>query len=236
MGRADKQGQQSKGIGSGSPPLTEGSSDSLPPVLSGAGYLRHALPVRLAHWINVLCLLVLIISGFQIYTGRQWFGVGRWHHFFFAWIFSLNGLFFTAYALWSGHLLEDLLPRWRDLRQIGSTLRNYLRLRHPGGEAARRYNVLQKIAYTGVVFGLGPLILLTGLASSAGVESVIPGLHDLFGTRQRARAIHFDLTILFIAYTAAHLLMVLLTGFRNNVRSMLTGWYRISPSGEENGK
>ncbi|TAK10286.1 MAG: hypothetical protein EPO39_00450 [Candidatus Manganitrophaceae bacterium] len=232
MGRADERDRTLKRIASDAPSPTRGDSDLNPPALSGASYLRHPLPVRLVHWINVLCLLVLTISGVQIYTGRQWFGVGRWHHFFFAWIFSLNGLFFTGYALWSGHLFRDLLPRWNDLRQIGSTLRNYLRLRHPEGEEARRYNVLQKIAYTGVVFGLGPLILLTGLASSAGVEAVIPGLHDLFGTRQRARAIHFDLTILFIAYTAAHLLMVVLTGFRNNVRSMLTGRYRILSSGE----
>jgi len=192
---------------------------------------RHPFLIRLTHWINVLCLLILIISGFQIYTGRQWL-FGRWHHFFFAWIFSLNGLVYVAYSLVSGHLLRNLLPGRADFRKIGSTLRETLLFRHPKGEEATRYNVLQKIAYTGVVFGLGPLILLTGLASSARGEAVFPFLHDLFGTRKRAQSIHFNLTILFIAYTLLHLFMVILTGFRNNVRSMLTGWYRVPPVGQ----
>jgi thiosulfate reductase cytochrome b subunit len=80
------------------------------------------------------------------------------------------------------------------------------------------------------------LIVLTGLVSSPRGEALLPLLAAFFGTRQTAKAIHFDIAILLIAYTAVHLFMVLLTGFRNNVRSMLTGWYRLTPSGEENKK
>jgi|SRR5579884_606550 len=236
MGRADERDRAPKRIASDAPSPTGGDSDSNRPALSGASYLRHPLPVRLAHWINVLCLLVLTISGFQIYTGRQWFGVGRWHHFFFAWIFAFNGLFFTAYSLVSGHLRRDLLPGWGDFRNIGSVLRDHLLLRRPKGAEATRYNVLQKIAYTGVVFGLGPLILLTGLVSSARGEALFPILSDFFGSRQTAKAIHFNITILFIIYTLVHLFMVIITGFRNNVRSMFTGWYRIPSSEGESEK
>ena len=205
-------------------------------------YFRHPLVVRLTHWINVLCLLILSVSGFQIYTGRYWFGLGRWHHYFFAWVFALNGFFFTAYAVQSGHLFRDLLPARSHLRMIGAAILDYLLFRRPKGEEATRYNILrivnilQKIGYAGVVFGLGPLILLTGLVSSPRAEALLPTLATVFGTRQRAKAIHFNITILFIAYTIIHLFMLLLAGFWNNVRSMLTGWYRMTPSGEDNEK
>ncbi len=233
MGRADeKDKDRNHPIAAGIPsnvPAPEFSSPVPPgPPNVESAVFRHPFLIRLTHWINVLCLLILVISGFQIYTGRQWL-FGRWQHFFFAWIFSLNGLVYAAYSLASGHLLRNLLPGRDDLRNVGAAVRNHLFFRHPKGEETSRYNVLQKIAYTGVVFGLGPLIILTGLASSARGEAVFPFLHDLFGTRKRAQAIHFNLTILFIAYTALHLLMVILTGFGNNLRSMLTGWYRIPP-------
>lgn len=224
---------------SGAPPAIASSefSSPIPPGRSNVESVifRHPFLIRLTHWINVLCLLVLVLSGFQIYTGRQRL-FGRWHHFFFAWIFSLNGLFYVAYALVSGHFLRNLLPGWADFRKLGTAIRDTLFFRHPKGEEAARYNVLQKMAYTGVVFVLGPLILLTGLASSARGEAVFPFLHDLFGTRKRAQSIHFNLTILFIAYTALHLLMVILTGFGNNVRSMFTGRYRVPPLDEGNDK
>ncbi|WDT75774.1 MAG: cytochrome b/b6 domain-containing protein [Candidatus Manganitrophus sp.] len=239
MGKADDKNQDpTDATGPGeplSPPVIR-SKTAGPERLSPAPEVfRHPFFIRLTHWINALCLLMLVISGFQIYTGRQWL-FGRWHHFLFAWIFSFNGLAYVAYSLASGHFLKNLFPGWSDFRKIGSTLRDTLFFRHPKGEDATRYNVLQKTAYTGVVFILGPLILLTGLASSARGEAVFPILHDLFGTRKRAQSIHFNLTILFIAYTALHLLMVILTGFGNNLRSMFTGWYRVPPLDEGNEK
>ncbi|MBI3805696.1 MAG: cytochrome b/b6 domain-containing protein [Nitrospirae bacterium] len=206
----------------------------------GTGYFRHPLIVRLTHWINALCLLVLSISGLQISAGRYWFGLGRWHHYFFAWIFALNGLVYTAYAVRTGHF-KNLLPARSYLHMIGKGLGDLL-FRRPNGEEGFRQiglriaNILQKMGYAGVVFGLGPLILLTGLVSSPRGEAFLPALADLFGTRQRAKALHFDITLLLIGYTVVHLVLLLLTGFWNNVRSMLTGWYRIRPSGKDNEK
>lgn len=202
---------------------------------SSTGTFRHPLVVRFTHWINVLSLLILSISGFQIYTGRYWFPVGRWHHYLFAWIFVLNGFFFTAYTLQSGRLLRNLLPARSHLRMIGASVRNDLLYRGPKEEEAtwhnlrRMANILQKIGYAGLVFGLGPLILLTGLVSSPRGEAFLPPLADLFGTRQRAKVIHFDTAILFIAYTVIHLFLLLLTGFWSSLRSMLPSWYRMTP-------
>ncbi|MGH7166318.1 MAG: cytochrome b/b6 domain-containing protein, partial [Nitrospiraceae bacterium] len=156
--------------------------------------------------------------------GRQW-------HLFFAWIFVLNGLLFGLYALLSRHLWRDLFPRLKDLRGIGRDIRSHLTFRHSRGEEARHYNVLQKLAYTGVAFGLGPLIVLTGLSMSATIDAGFPGLLTLFGGRQSARTIHFLACFAFIGFVTVHLFMVATSGLRNNLLSMITGWFHITEGG-----
>ena len=84
-------------------------------------------------------------------------------------------------------------------------------------------NVLQKLAYTGVVFGLGPLIALTGLTMSPTIDAAFPGLLTLFGGRQGARTIHFIACFAFVGFIVVHLVQVVLTGVVNNLRSMITG-------------
>jgi len=164
----------------------------------------------------------------------KWLAMGRRWHLFFAWVFVLNGLLFGLYSLLSRHLPRDLFPWWRDLRGIGRAIWDHLLFRHPTGEEATHYNVLQKIAYTGVVFGLGPLIVLTGLTMSPQMDAAFPALLTLFGGRQSARTIHFVACFTFIGYTFIHLFMVAVTGLWNNLRSMLVGWYRIKEFGGTN--
>ena len=152
--------------------------------------------------------------------GRRW-------HFFFAWVFVLNGL---AYWLWSWrarHLREDLLPTKPELRGIGASIVEHAKFRHPAGEAATRYNVLQKLAYLAVAFVLAPGVVLMGLAMSPQMDSVLGWMVDLVGGRQSARTWHFIIAFAFIAFIAVHLFMVLATGPINQVRAMLTGNYRI---------
>ena len=109
---------------------------------------------------------------------------------------------------------------------------DHLFFRHPSGEEAKHYNVLQKIAYTGVIFGLGPLIVLTGLSMSPAIDAAFPGLLTLFGGRQSARTIHFLACFAFIGFIVIHLFQVIVTGLWNNLRSMVTGWYTIRESEE----
>jgi thiosulfate reductase cytochrome b subunit len=161
----------------------------------------------------------------------KWLSMGRRWHLFFAWVFVLNGLLFGLYSLLSRHLSKDLFPWWKDLRSIGRSIRDHLLFRHPRGEEAKQYNVLQKIAYTGVVFGLGPLVVLTGLTMSPQMDAAFPALLTVFGGRQSARTIHFVSCFAFIGYTFIHVLMVAVTGLWNNMRSMLSGWYRIAGFG-----
>lgn len=267
---------------------------------SGKLYVkRHSILVRITHWVNVVCLTVLLMSGLQIFNAHpalywgnisafdnpilkmgvaresdgsmygittvfdrtfvtngilgfskvaedryatrgfpswatlpsnQDLATGRRWHFFFAWVFVINGLLYLAYGLLSGHWRE-LIPTGAQLRGIGHDIKQHLLLRFPKGEDARSYNVLQKLAYFGVVAVLIPILILAGLAMSPALNAKFPLLLDLFGGRQSARTVHFVAAALLLAFVLVHVLMVLLSGVWNNMRSMITGRYRIDLEG-----
>src|SRR5450432_3980318 len=217
------------------------------PAAPAASYLydRHALAVRVMHWINVIALTIMFMSGLQIFNahaelnwgkssydgtppvltissradamgqvtgytrvfghefdttgvlgvskaadgrtvraafpswltipGMKWLSMARAWHFFFAWVFVLNGIAYVLYAIVSRHLARDLAPTGADLKGIGASIKDHLRFRHPSGEAAKRYNVLQKFAYLIVIFVLLPLIILMGFAMSPWLDSLFAG-------------------------------------------------------------
>ncbi|PTM86666.1 cytochrome b/b6 domain-containing protein [Mycoplana dimorpha] len=260
---------------------------------------RHTLPVRLSHWLNVICMSFLLLSGLQIFNahpalywgkygadydpafisietvedGNQLRGLthigaltldtsgvlgvsqvdgipderafpawltipsyrdlstGRRWHFFFAWIFVINGLIYLASGLFSRHFRRDLLPSTEELggRHLWSEIIDHARLRFPHGEGARRYNTLQKFAYLLVIFVLLPGMIATGLTMSPGFDAIAPWLVDMFGGRQSARTLHFLCAISLVIFVVVHVAMVLLSGFINNLRSMITGYYAIHP-------
>lgn len=255
---------------------------------------RHPLVVRLTHWINVLCMTLLLMSGLQIfnahpalYLGQQsdfdnpvlaigvggdgnksegvttilgksfkttgilglsrsngsdvprafpaWATVpstqdlatGRTWHFFFAWLFVLNGVAYAVYGAVSRHLWRDLVPSRVGLRDIGRSLRDHLRLRFPTGEEARHYNVLQQITYLLVIVVLLPLMVLTGLMMSPALDSWLHPLVNVFGGRQTARTIHFIAATLAVLFVLVHVAMVVASGPLNDMRSMVTGWFAL---------
>jgi thiosulfate reductase cytochrome b subunit len=152
--------------------------------------------------------------------GRRW-------HFFFAWLFVINGVAYWAWTWRSRHLRRDLAPTGGELRGIGQSIRDHLRFRHPTGAEAARYNVLQKLAYLGVIYVLAPGIVLMGLAMSPHLDSVLGWLVDLVGGRQSARTWHFIIAFAFLAFVFVHVFMVLVSGPFNQLRSMITGRYRV---------
>jgi thiosulfate reductase cytochrome b subunit len=266
-------------------------------VNDGSLYYRHSLPVRIMHWLIVLSLPILLMSGLNIfnanselywgkssYTGAppllalqsregddgkitgvtrifghefdttgilgasknqegelksrgfpswmtlpgvQWLAMARRWHLFFAWALAITSTCYVSYSVIGRHLRRDLLPDEKDWRSIGKTFKDHLLLRHPTGEAAKEYNVLQKLAYLSVVFVLIPLVILNGLGMSPGMDALLPGWVDFFGGRQSMRTIHFLVSCALVAFTAVHLFQVIVTGFWNNLRSMITGKYRI---------
>jgi thiosulfate reductase cytochrome b subunit len=151
--------------------------------------------------------------------------MGRRWHFFFAWILVLNGLVYVAYLIWRRHI-RDLWPTLADLKAIPRSIANHVRLRFPEGKEALHYNVLQKLAYLSVVIAF-PILILAGLTMSPAIDSAFPWLLTLFGGRQAARALHFLLATYLVLFVIVHLVMVVLSGPINNMRSMITGRYRI---------
>jgi thiosulfate reductase cytochrome b subunit len=108
---------------------------------------------------------------------------------------------------------------------------DHVRLRFPEGEEAKRYSALQKLTYLVVIVVLLPLMVLTGLTMSPGVDAAFPGLVDVFGGRQSARTIHFITASLLVLFVVVHIAMVVLSGTWNNIRSMITGRYAIQVKG-----
>jgi thiosulfate reductase cytochrome b subunit len=162
--------------------------------------------------------------------GHRNLSMGRRWHFFFAWLFLLNGLAYLLWGLGSGHLRRDLTPPGQELRHIGASISEHLRLKFPKGEEAKRYNVLQKLAYLVVALILLPLMFVSGLAMSPGMDAAFPFLLDMFGGRQSARTVHFISASFIVIFVVVHLVMVLISGVWNNLRSMITGRYVIEPT------
>lgn len=160
-------------------------------------------------------------------------GAGRRWHFFFAWLLVFNGLIYLAHGAWRGPFRRDLLPSGGQLtlRHLWQEVRDHARLRFARGEAARRYNVLQKLSYLVVVFGLFPLMVLTGLTMSPGIDAAFHFLPDLFGGRPSARTLHFITASLLLLFVVVHVAMVTASGLWNNLRSMFSGRYTLTDEG-----
>jgi len=161
-----------------------------------------------------------IPTGYNLALARQW-------HFAFAWVLAFGLLFYMVRSLWNGHFRRDIALSAREVApaHLIADVKQHLRLdfETPGGG----YNPLQKIAYSAVLFVLLPGLILTGLTLSPGMNAVLPWLLDVFGGRQSARSIHFLCTGGIVAFIVIHLLLVLAAGPINEVRSMITGWFRV---------
>jgi thiosulfate reductase cytochrome b subunit len=164
--------------------------------------------------------------------GVQWLAMARRWHFFFAWIFAVNGAAYLLLTFLSLHFWRDLLPTGSDLRHIGRSIRQHLLLRFPKGDRARRYNVLQKLAYVAIILVFAPLMVLTGLTMSPRMDASFPFLLEVFGGRQSARTIHFISAFTILGFVFVHIAMVLVSGVWNNMRAMITGWFKIRGSNE----
>jgi Ni/Fe-hydrogenase b-type cytochrome subunit len=163
-----------------------------------------------------------IPSNYNLALSRRW-------HLTFAWVFALGIAGYGIWTLASGHLRRDLLPAPAELgpRHLWQDVRRHATLRLPKGEASLRYNTLQKLAYLAVIGVLIPAMVLSGLTMSPGMDATWPWLVDLFGGRQSARSIHFIAAWALVLFVVVHLVMVVLAGPVNEIRSMITGRFRL---------
>ncbi len=275
-------------------------SNSKPSAPSTIRY-RHTLVMRITHWVSVVSLFILLLSGFQIFNahpalywgqqshfdrpllkldsranpdgnlvgitsignyefnttgflgaskdssgdlhargfpswltipGPQWLAMGRRWHFFFAWTLVVAGFIYVVHSFYTGHFSRDLWPERADWRGIGRSIIDHALLRHPKGEAAARYNVLQRLSYLAVIFILVPLMVITGLAMSPRMDTVLNWFLTLVGGRQSARTLHFVVTFALVAFVIVHLFEVLITGALNNLRSIISGRFHVDPEQE----
>lgn len=165
-----------------------------------------------------------IPSSYNLSDARLW-------HLFFAWVIALGLLFYLIRSFWNRHAQRNLAPTREELKpaQLWQDVKDHARLRFPTGEAAARYNILQKLAYGSVLFVMLPLMILTGLCLSPGTNAWAGWLVELFGGRQSARSIHFIVMWGLLGFFVVHIVMVVLAGPINEIRSMITGRYRITP-------
>lgn len=253
---------------------------------------RHTLATRLWHWTNLVCLIVLLMSGLQIFNahpalywgeqsdfanpfiaihartaqdgermgvvriagqafdttgvlglsddngqlrerafprwatlpGDKWLTMGRNWHFLAAWIFVPLVVAYLLYILLVPQRRRALFPTWVQLKNIPRTLLDHARLRfHHEAD----YNGIQKLTYLLVLFGLLPVMILSGLTMAPSVNAAWPWLTELFGGRQSARTFHFLCATALIGFFIVHIALVLVSGVFNNLRSMVSGRYRI---------
>ena len=148
---------------------------------------------------------------------------GLGYHFFFMWIFAINGVLYVSYLLISGEW-RVLVPEKGSFRDaiLVTLVDLHLRKELP---PQKKYNGAQKIAYTAVVLmGLGSLV--TGLSIYKPTQ--LHWITTLLGGYEMARWEHFLLTMGFCAFFVVHVGQVILAGW-NNFRSMVSG-YEIVPA------
>lgn len=169
-----------------------------------------------------------IPSTYNLAAARRW-------HLAFAWLLVLGLLLFVLTSLVNRHAQKDLRPTCDEVRpgHIWQDIREHAQLKFPTGDAALKYNILQKLSYVAVIFAFLPLMILTGLAMSPGMDAAWPWLLDLFGGRPSARSIHFIVAMAILAFIIVHLVMVMLAGPINEIGSMITDRFRIPPERSE---
>jgi thiosulfate reductase cytochrome b subunit len=155
-------------------------------------------------------------------------GARHWH-LFFALVLGFGWLIFVAASLVNRHFARMLRVRRGELApgHLWADLKAHLAFRFHDAANPVAFNIFQKLSYAGVIFVLLPLLIFTGLALSPGMNAAWPWLIDIFGGRQSARSIHFIAMAAMCGFIVVHLALVILAGARNEVRSMITGWWRV---------
>jgi len=206
---------------------------------------KHSLAVRWFHWLNFPILFVMIWSGLLIYWANDVYRLG-WgdttvlkffpdsfykalnipfklakgmsFHFFFMWLFALNGFLYVMYTWISGEWRE-LCPNRKSWKEAWQVLLHALLItkkKPPQG----KFNGAQRIAYSAVVLmGIGSL--LTGLAIYKPVQ--LSWLVKILGGYEASRAEHFILTIGYVIFFLIHIMQVIRAGW-NNFRAIVAGW------------
>lgn len=206
---------------------------------------KHPLAIRWLHWINFPLLAIMIWSGMLIYWANdvyklqignkviyKFFSEGFYKklgipfrlaegmslHFFFMWLFFINGIIYIIYLIFSKEY-KLLFPNKKSLKESLLVVLHDFRIKR-GLPPQKKYNAAQRIAYTAVIL-MGFLMVITGLAIYKPVQ--LNWLTALCGGYEWARAEHFIITLLFVLFFIIHIIQVIVAGW-NNFQSMITGF------------
>lgn len=155
---------------------------------------------------------------------RHTVGVARVWHFINVHGFILTGAVFIALLFTTGQWRRLVPDSFSIVPEAWATWVHYATFHlppEPNGFYA--YNALQKLSYFAVIFGLGPLAILTGIAMSPAVVNRFPWYARLFGGRQSARSIHFLNMVCFVGFIVVHVALVAVTGFARNMNHIVLG-------------
>ncbi|QGZ65495.1 cytochrome b/b6 domain-containing protein [Paraburkholderia acidisoli] len=175
--------------------------------------------VRITHWINALAVVMMVMSGWQIYDASPifpriqfpasitlggWLGGALQWHFAFMWLLVANFLVYLALNIVSRRLWRKFLPvsPAAVARDLVAALRGKL-----GHDDLSRYNAVQKFAYLVVIVDIA-LVILSGLAVWKSVQ--FPLLRTLMGGYDNARVVHFFAMSVLVAFFVVHVVMVAL--------------------------
>jgi thiosulfate reductase cytochrome b subunit len=159
---------------------------------------------------------------YEIFNENGW---GRSLHFLSGWFLVAAGLVYLLFGIFTGHFRKQILPAKpeRSWSLFLNDLKNHFRLSMQQARSGAQYGLLQKTTYAGVVFIALPLMVITGFTMAPAITNAFPFLLTLFGGYQSARTIHFFSTIALSLFLVVHVVMVVRTGFKNQMLSMTIG-------------
>lgn len=162
------------------------------------------------------------IREFEIFNENSW---GRSLHFLGAWILVLIGLLYLISGVLTKHFQNHLLPEKKELSSevFRKEWKKHLRLQIPPATQGPSYGLFQKSAYLVVIFFIFPVMVLTGFTMSPAITAAYPFLLKIFFGAQSARTIHFIASFSLVIFLAVHLLMIIKSGFKNQLKGMTTG-------------
>jgi thiosulfate reductase cytochrome b subunit len=187
-------------------------------VMTSKSEIIHPVWLRLNHWINLIALVIMVLSGWRIYNASPifafsfpkqitlggWLGGALLWHFAAMWLLFFNGVMYLSLNIVSGRFKARFFPL--RLRDLGNDFLTALKgkLAH---DTLTEYNAVQKLAYLFVIADV-TLLVLSGLAVWKPVQ--FPLLRELMGDYDNARIVHFIAMAALLAFAVVHIIMVAL--------------------------
>ena len=198
-----------------------------------SGIYLHPLPIRIWHWTNAFIVFVLIITGIQLRTPSiniiQDYRTVVLLHKYFGFAMTASFLFWFFYYIITGGLIKYYLLRIKDIKGMPLQVLYYVFFIFNGKKnpfypsTDNKFNPMQKLAYSSVMFVFTPLIIITGILFSD--ITYFFSLIKTIGGLRILDAIHVATAYIFVLYLVVHIYMATLGKKpHSHVKGMITGY------------